>query len=111
MTPKRSTRNDANPAEQLARYRAWATHLEGVRADYIRRTPLYRWGFFALTAAGFACFAGGTFMGLWGAGSASFVSVCGLVMLRVRIWEIDVEIGEMRDEIRHLERVSASEGA
>ena len=107
MTPQRPRPGAADPAERLARYREWAAHLEDVRADYLRRTPLYRWGFLALTAAGFACFALGRFAGIWGAGSASFVSACGLAMLRVRVWELDVEIGEMRDEIRRLEREAA----
>lgn len=106
MTPARPRHRDPDPGDRGARYRQWATHLEGVRADYLRRTPLYRLGFLALTAAGFACFALGTFAGIWGAASASLVSVCGLAMLRVRVWEIDVELRETRAEISRLARAT-----
>lgn len=104
MTAARPTSQGGDAAEQVARYEQWRAHLEGVRADYVRRTPTYRWGYLALTAAGFACFAFGRFPGIWGAGSATFVSVCGYAMLHVRLWELDVEIAEMRDEIRRVKR-------
>jgi len=104
MTATRPTPRGDDPPSSIARYEQWQAHLEGVRADYLRRTPTYRWGYLALTAAGFACFAFGRFPGLWGAGSATFVSVCGYAMLQVRVWELDVEIGEIREEIRRLRR-------
>lgn len=104
MAPTKPAARGGDPAELLARYEGWKRHLEATRADYVRRTPTYRWGYLALTAAGFACFAFGRFPGIWGAGSASVVSLCGLAMLRVRLWELDVEIGEMRDEIKRVKR-------
>jgi len=104
MTAARPTQSGAAPLEQLARYAQWEAHLAGVRADYVRRIPTYRRAYLALTAAGFACFAFGRFPGIWGAGSATFVSVCGYAMLYVRLWELDVEIAEMRDEIRRVKR-------
>jgi hypothetical protein len=105
MTAPRPTARGVDPAEQLTRYEQWKTHLEGVRADYVRRTVLYRRGYLALTAAGFACFAFGRFPGIWGAGCATVVSVCGYAMLYVRVWELDVEIGEMRDEIKRVKKL------
>lgn len=87
---------------RIARYEAWRAKLEATRADYLRRHPLYQKGFFALTAAGFACFAVSLRAGVWGAGCAVFVSVAGWFMLKTRVWELDVELGEIRDELSRL---------
>ncbi len=88
--------------ERVARYEAWAERLEHTRGDYERRTALYRRFFYALTAAGWACFIMGPYPGIWGSMSATVVSLGGYAMLRTRKWELEGEIAEVRDEIERL---------
>lgn len=93
-------------AERVAKYEAYALRLESVRADYIRRTPLYAKSFVALTIAGFACFAFGGLVGIWGSISATSVSVVGYAMLGVRVRELAAEIKAVRQDA---ERMRCSE--
>lgn len=86
----------------VARYEASKARLEGVRGDYVRRMPLYYKFFMGLVAAGLACFALGVLAGVWGTFSTVLVSVGGYGMLRARVWELEVEIAEVDEEIAHI---------
>ena len=88
--------------EQVSKYEAYALRLESVRADYIRRTPLYAKGFVALSLAGFACFAFGGWVGIWGSVCATSVSVVGYAMLGVSVRELTAEIQAVREDAERM---------
>jgi hypothetical protein len=85
--------------ERLARFEATASRLESGRRAFAHRRPLYIKGFLALTLAGFACFAFGALVGVWGSLSATVVSLAGFGMVRVRASELETEILALRQEI------------
>jgi hypothetical protein len=84
--------------KRVARYEEWAAHVERTRDDYVRRLPLYRRGFYVLTAAGFASFAFDTMVGIWLSMSATFVSVTGYLMVKRRITELETEAATVRSD-------------
>lgn len=90
---------------RVAAYEASVRRLEATLARYERALPRYRRGFACLTASGFACFAFGRYTGLWGAISATFVSVTGYLMVRARLWELR---GEIDETLADLERLRAT---
>jgi uncharacterized small protein (DUF1192 family) len=86
-------------SERISRFEAAIARLETSRRRFAGRRPLYVKCFLALTAAGFACFVFGGLVGLWGAISATVVSVAGYGMVRVRSSELEVEIDALQREI------------
>lgn len=110
MAPNEDDAPPEAPAEALseadlahvARYEASKARLERARGDYLRRMPLYYKFFVGLIAAGLACFALGVLAGVWGTFSTVLVSVGGYGMLRARVWELEVEIAEIDEEIAHI---------
>ncbi len=88
--------------QRPAKYEEWAAHVERTREDYIRRLPLYRKGFAALTAAGFASFACGGLIGAWLSFSATLVSVVGYLMIKRRIVELEIEAAAVRGDAARL---------
>jgi hypothetical protein len=85
--------------ERIARFEATASRLESSRRAFVRRRPLYIKGFLALTLSGFACFAFGGLVGVWGSLSATVVSLAGFGMVRARTSELETEILALRQEI------------
>jgi hypothetical protein len=92
----------ADLAARIARFEASIARLESSRSQFARRRPLYVRSLLALAGAGFACFAFGAFVGLWGAISASVVSLAGYGMLRLRASELTAEIDTMRQEVARM---------
>jgi hypothetical protein len=88
----------SNLAARLARFEASIARLESNRRQFAQRRPLYLRSLTALAVAGFACFAFGPFVGLWGSISASVVSLAGYGMLRLRSAELTSEIDTLRVE-------------
>lgn len=86
-------------AERISRFEVEVARLDSSRHAFARRRRLYVKCFLALTAAGFACFAFGGLVGLWGAISATVVSVAGYGMVRVRASELDVQVDALEREI------------
>jgi hypothetical protein len=86
-------------SERIPRFEAAIARLETSRRTFAGRRPLYVKCFLALTAAGFACFVFGGLVGLWGAISATVVSVAGYGMVRARASEFDVEIAALQEEL------------
>jgi hypothetical protein len=107
----------ANLAARVAQFEASIARLESSRRAFAGRRPLYVGSLLALTAAGFACFAFGVFVGLWGSISASVVSVAGYGMMRLRDAELTSEIETLRQEVTrmrgrsHDEKYNPPEGA
>ncbi len=91
-------------AERLEKYLQWIAKLEQTRAEYLRRTPTYRNGFFVFCAMGLGCFAISKWAGLWGVMSTTFISTSGWMMLKTRVWELDSEIAATRREVATLQR-------
>jgi hypothetical protein len=83
-------------------FEAEVTRLEATRQIFARRRPLYDKGFLALILAGFACFAFGGFVGLWGSISAMVVGMAGFGMVRRRAAELSVEVQTLRQEIERM---------
>jgi hypothetical protein len=92
----------ADLAARIARFEASIGRLESNRREFARRRPLYVRSLVALAAAGFACFALGAFVGLWGSISASVVSLAGYGMLRLRSAELTTEIDTLRQEVARM---------
>jgi hypothetical protein len=88
----------------MARFEASIARLEFSRGEFTRRRPLYIKSLLALAGAGFACFAFGVFVGLWGSISASVVSLSGYGMLRLRAKELTAEIDTMQREVARMRR-------
>jgi uncharacterized small protein (DUF1192 family) len=94
-------------SERIARFEAAVSRLESHRRAFTRRGPLYTRGFLALTIAGFACFAFGGLVGVWGSLSATVVSLAGFGMVRVRTTELSTEILALRQEIDRMRSTGA----
>jgi hypothetical protein len=92
----------ANLAARIAQFEASIARLESSRRAFAARRPLYVRSLLALTAAGFACFALGVFVGLWGSISASVVSLAGYGMMRLRDSELTSEIETLRREVTRM---------
>jgi hypothetical protein len=92
----------ADLAARVAQFEASIARLEFSRGKFALRRPLYVRSLLALAGAGFACFAFGAFVGLWGAISASVVSLAGYGMLRLRASELTAEIDTMRQEVARM---------
>jgi hypothetical protein len=88
--------------EKIALYEASVVRLESIRNGYIRRKPRYATAFGALIAMGFACFAFGALMGLWGSICATVVGLAGYGMVGLRIRELKTEIDALRAEIQRM---------
>ncbi len=88
--------------KRVARYEEWAAHVERTRDDFVRRLPIYRRGFAALTVAGFATFAFGSLVGIWLSMSASVVSVLGYLMVKRRIAELETEAAAVRSDAERM---------
>ena len=97
-----STPYRADMAARVARFEASIVRVESSQRDFARRTPLYIQCLVALACAGFACFAFGTFVGLWGSISAGVVSLSGYGMLRLRTSELTAEIEALREEVERM---------
>jgi len=91
----------------VAQFEASIARLESSRRQFARRRPLYVKSLLALASAGFACFALGVFVGLWGSISASVVSLAGYGMLRLRASELTSEIETLRHEVARMRGSSA----
>jgi hypothetical protein len=91
--------------DRIALFEAEVARLEATHEAFVRRRPLYDWSFLALMLAGFACFAFGGFVGLWGSISATVVAAAGFGMVRRRDSELSAEVRALRREI---ERMRAS---
>jgi hypothetical protein len=94
-------------SDRIANFEATVSRLEFSRLAFARRTPLYIKGFLALTLSGFACFALGGLVGVWGSLSATVVSLAGFGMVRVRASELGTEIQTLRQEIDRMRRLGA----
>ncbi len=99
-----TARPSESTADRITKYEASIRRLESIRGDYIRRRPLYAKSFSVLAVAGFACFAFGALVGLWGSISATLVSVAGYAMVGVRVRELTLEIDTLRGDIERLRR-------
>lgn len=88
--------------ERIARFEASVARLDSNRRDFARRRPRYTKSFLALTLAGFACFAFGGYVGLWGSLSASVVSLAGYGMLQFRVKELTSEIDGLQREVKRM---------
>ena len=95
-----------NLSERIARFEATVSRLESSSLTFARRRRLYTGGFLALTFAGFACFAFGGMVGIWGSLSATVVSLAGFGMVRLRASQFSTEIAALRWEIDRM-RASA----
>lgn len=84
--------------KRIVAYESAATRLEATLADYERRRIYYIRFFAGLMIAGFACFAFGLLVGVWGSFSACLISFGGYGLLRARFWELRTEIAEMHEE-------------
>lgn len=93
---------DAATRAKMAPYEAFEARLTGALGDYRRRNPLYMKAFAGLVAAGLACFIIGPLAGVWATFSATMVAVGGYFMLRARVWELEIELGLVRDELARL---------
>lgn len=93
---------DDETRARIARYEAWVTHLEAVRARYDARRGLYRRFFVGMVFVALLGFFRSALTGLWASVSAIVVSVCGHFMVKTRLWEFDEEIGQVRAEIARL---------
>jgi hypothetical protein len=96
----------ADLAARVARFEASIARLESSRSAFARRRPLYIMSLLGLAAAGFGCFAFGSFVGLWGSISASVVSLAGYGMLRLRASELTAEIETLRREVVRMRGMS-----
>ena len=88
--------------ERIAAYESWAMKLEQRHSHDQSRQGLYVKAFAALTTAGFACFAFGLHMGVWGSFSATLISLVGFGMIKTRLWELRSEIDETRAQIERI---------
>ena len=100
-------RSPADLPARISQFEASVTRLESSRLAFAARRPVYLRSFTALTLAGFACFAFGGFVGIWGSISASFVALAGYGMVRLRDSELRTEIRTLHREIRHMRAQSA----
>jgi uncharacterized small protein (DUF1192 family) len=96
----------AELSQRLAMFEATVARLESSSLAFRRNRPLYMRGFLALTLAGFACFAFGAMVGIWGSFSASLVSLAGYGMVHLRTSEFSAQIAALRREIDRM-RASA----
>jgi hypothetical protein len=92
----------ADVTARAARFEATIARLEVSQRDFARRRPLYVRSLLALACVGFACFAFGAFVGLWGSISASVVSSAGYGMMRLRASELASEIEALRREVARM---------
>jgi hypothetical protein len=85
--------------QQIARYETSIARLKNVCTHHQRREGMYLICFAALVGSGLACFAYSNLAGIWATLSASLVSFAGYAMYKFRLWELESEIQETRDEI------------
>lgn len=90
-------------SERIGRFEATVARLESSRLAFAGRRPAYMRGFLALTFAGFACFAFGAMVGIWGSLSATVVALSGYGMVRLRASELSAEIATLRREIARMQ--------
>lgn len=95
-------------SERIARFEAEISRLESTSLAFRRHRSRYMRGFLALTSAGFACFAFGPMVGIWGSLSATVVSVAGFGMVRLRTYEFSTQITVLRKEIERMRASAAS---
>lgn len=87
---------------KLAQYETFERTLDGALGDYLRTFPTYVKGFVGLVCVGLAFFAFGPLAGVWASACATMVAVGGYFMLKARIWEIEVELALVREELARM---------